>query len=49
MPLHDKDSIRDVIDEEIYASTDLSVGAPKYQFPGERWSHATPTPWYTMS
>lgn len=33
MPLHDKDSIRDELVDEIYASTDLSVSMPKYQFP----------------
>jgi glutamate decarboxylase len=33
MPLHSKDSIRDVIDDEVYASADLSVSMPKYRFP----------------
>ena len=34
MALHDKDSIRHQINDELYASVDLSVGAPKYKFPG---------------
>jgi len=33
MPLHDKDSIRDMLDDETYASVDLSVSMPKYRFP----------------
>jgi hypothetical protein len=33
MPLHDKDSVRDNLDDELYASTDLSVAMPKYKFP----------------
>ena len=33
MALHDKDSIRDKIDDEVYASVDLSVSVPKYKFP----------------
>jgi glutamate decarboxylase len=33
MPLHDKDSIRDNINDELYASSDLSRPLPKYQFP----------------
>ena len=33
MPLHSKDSMRDAIDEETYASVDLSVSMPKYRFP----------------
>lgn len=33
MPLHEKDAIRDMIDDEVYASTDLSVSMPKYKFP----------------
>jgi glutamate decarboxylase len=33
MALHDKDSIRHKIDEEVYASVDLSVSMPKYKFP----------------
>jgi len=33
MPLHDKDSVRDDLDDEIYASADLSVSMPKYKFP----------------
>ena len=33
MALHDKNSIRHRIEDEIYASTDLSVRLPKYKFP----------------
>ena len=33
MPLHSKDSIREMIDDDIYASSDLSVCLPKYKFP----------------
>lgn len=33
MPLHSKDSIRDAIEDETYASVDLSVSMPKYRFP----------------
>ena len=33
MALHDKDSIRHKIDDEVYASVDLSVSVPKYKFP----------------
>jgi glutamate/tyrosine decarboxylase-like PLP-dependent enzyme len=33
MPLHSKSSIRDKMDEETYASADLSVSMPKYRFP----------------
>ncbi|QDS96035.1 Glutamate decarboxylase beta [Roseimaritima multifibrata] len=33
MPLHDKNSIRDLVDDEIYASSDMSVSMPKYKFP----------------
>ena len=33
MPLHDKDSVRDNLEDEVYASADLSVSMPKYKFP----------------
>lgn len=33
MALKDRDSIRDALDDEVYASNDLSVSAPKYRFP----------------
>ena len=33
MPLHDKDSIRDSLEDDVYASVDLSVSMPKYRFP----------------
>ena len=33
MPLHHKDSIRHIIEDDVYASTDLSVSMPKFRFP----------------
>ncbi len=33
MPLHEKDSVRDNLEDEVYASADLSVAMPKYKFP----------------
>lgn len=33
MPLHNKDSIRNTINDELYASSDLSGLLPKYKFP----------------
>ena len=33
MALHDKNSIRHKIDDQLYASADLSVNVPKYKFP----------------
>ncbi|HBN77050.1 MAG TPA: glutamate decarboxylase [Planctomycetaceae bacterium] len=33
MPLHDKDTVRDSIEDDVYASVDLSVSMPKYKFP----------------
>jgi hypothetical protein len=33
MPLHEKDSVRDNLEDEVYASADLSVSMPKYKFP----------------
>ena len=35
MSLHSKDSIREMIEDETYASVDLSVSMPKYRFPDE--------------
>ncbi len=35
MPLHDRDSIRHLIEDDIYASSDLSGALPKYKFPGD--------------
>ncbi len=32
MPLHSKDTIREMIDDDIYASSDLSCCLPKYKF-----------------
>lgn len=33
MALHEKDSIRDTLEDDVYASADLAVGMPKYRFP----------------
>ncbi|RPD41363.1 glutamate decarboxylase [Chitinophaga barathri] len=33
MPLHDKNTVRGFFKEAVYASSDLTVSAPKYQFP----------------
>lgn len=33
MALHDKQSVRDALLDEVYASSDLSVSLPKYKFP----------------
>ena len=36
MALHDKDSIRHKMDDDIYASADLSISMPKYKFPEQQ-------------
>jgi glutamate decarboxylase len=33
MPLHSKNEVRDALDDDLYASTDLAVAVPKYRFP----------------
>ncbi len=33
MPLHDRDSVREMFEDDVYASADLSVRMPKYRFP----------------
>ena len=33
MPLHEKDSIRHALEDDIYASQDLTSKIPKYRFP----------------
>jgi len=33
MPLHEKNTVKDELDDEVYASADLSVSMPKYKFP----------------
>ena len=33
MGLHERDKIRELLDDDIYASNDLSVALPKYKFP----------------
>ncbi len=33
MALHEKNSIRDELEDDVYASVDLSVSMPKYKFP----------------
>ena len=35
MVLHEQDSVRDNLDDDVYASVDLSVSMPKYRFPKE--------------
>ena len=35
MALHDKNTIRHRLDDELYASSDLSVSVPKYRFPDD--------------
>ncbi|MGX5819735.1 glutamate decarboxylase [Chitinophaga lutea] len=36
MALHEKNSIRNSFDEAVYASTDMTVSAPKYKFPSKQ-------------
>ena len=36
MALHDKDSVRDNLQDDIYASTDLGAAVPKYAFPKQQ-------------
>jgi len=36
MALHDKDSVRDNLQDDIYASTDLGATVPKYAFPKQQ-------------
>ncbi|MGI9471359.1 MAG: glutamate decarboxylase [Rubripirellula sp.] len=38
MVLHDKESVRDQLDDDVYASSDLSVSMPKYRFPTQEES-----------
>ena len=33
MPLHDKHSIQDNLEDELYSSVDLAAGVAKYKFP----------------
>ena len=33
MALHEKDSVREKLLDDVYASSDLSVSMPKYKFP----------------
>ena len=33
MAIHRKDAVRDQLDEQVFASTDLTRGMPKYKFP----------------
>ena len=35
MTLHSKDSVRENLEDDVYASVDLSVSMPKYKFPDE--------------
>ena len=38
MVLHERESIRDQLDDDVYASADLSVSMPKYRFPNDEQS-----------
>ena len=38
MPLSEKDSIREYLNDDVFASTDLSVSMPKYKFPEKEHS-----------
>ena len=49
MALHDKDSIRHKLDDDIYGSSDVSVSLPKYQMPQEEHDHVLFTPWFTTN
>jgi glutamate decarboxylase len=40
MTLHDRDSIRDELDDCVFAGQDLSTAAPKYRFPDEQMQRA---------
>ena len=33
MPLHERESVRESLGDDVYASVDLSVSMPKYRFP----------------
>ena len=35
MALHDRDSVRDQLEDDVYASADLSANIPKYKFPAQ--------------
>jgi hypothetical protein len=43
MVLHDKDSVRDNLEDEVYASADLSVSMRNTGFQTESRIHAMPT------
>jgi glutamate decarboxylase len=38
MPLHTKDEVRENLDDDVYASTDLAVAMPKYRVPDDEHS-----------
>lgn len=38
MVLHERESVRDQLDDDVYASADLSVSMPKYRFPNDEQS-----------
>ena len=37
MPLHDKEAIRESINDDVYASVDLLVPMPKFSFPSSEF------------
>ena len=49
MTLHDRESIRDQLDDSIFAGQDLAKAMPKYKFPNRRSRPRTPTRWSTTS
>ena len=49
MPLHDKNSVRDNLEDDIYASGNLSVSMPKYRFPDLGMIREPPTRSCTMN
>ena len=49
MALHEKDKIKDRINDDVYAASDLSVVMPKYKMPEKNTTRAMHTRWYTMN
>ncbi len=47
--LHNKNTVRDALEDDVFASTDLSVAMPKYRFPEKKRSPATPIRWCTTN
>ena len=49
MPLHEKDSVSDRLNDDVYGSVDLAVGIPKYKMPDVEHDRAARTPWWRMN